>query len=249
MKKVCYALLLMALLVRDQHCIGYSGKIWITTNPKSGTHLIKQLICKLTGYKHFFYNNLLTADNVTREQLLSLDFLMSHTIYTPEIESLIVAHNYKIITILRDPRDHIISYVYWILKYPKEFPDRAGLNFDQLITVLITNIEQSYRPYLRWKNSTYCYTTTFEKLVGPRGGGYVHNQLEEIKNIAKHIGITLTIEQVMELADTIYGNTPTFREGKIGSWKRHFKKEHKQLFKQVASNLLIELGYEKNNLW
>jgi hypothetical protein len=41
----------------------------------------------------------------------------------------------------------------------------------------------------------------------------------------------------------------TFRSGKTGGWKEHFTGEHKKLFKEIAGDLLIQLGYEKNNNW
>jgi hypothetical protein len=43
--------------------------------------------------------------------------------------------------------------------------------------------------------------------------------------------------------------SPTFRSGKTGEWKKYFTDEHKSIFKDVAGDLLIKLGYEKNNDW
>lgn len=41
----------------------------------------------------------------------------------------------------------------------------------------------------------------------------------------------------------------TFRSGKTGGWRDHFSKENKALFKEVAGDLLVRLGYEQNNDW
>ncbi len=43
--------------------------------------------------------------------------------------------------------------------------------------------------------------------------------------------------------------SPTFRSGKTGEWKKSFSPEHKKIFKDVAGDLLIRLGYEKDNDW
>jgi hypothetical protein len=43
--------------------------------------------------------------------------------------------------------------------------------------------------------------------------------------------------------------TQTFHKGKIGSWRTHFNNRHKEAFKRVAGDLLIELGYEQNLNW
>jgi hypothetical protein len=41
----------------------------------------------------------------------------------------------------------------------------------------------------------------------------------------------------------------TFRSGKAGGWREHFTEEHKKLFKDRAGDLLVRLGYEKDNDW
>jgi hypothetical protein len=41
----------------------------------------------------------------------------------------------------------------------------------------------------------------------------------------------------------------TFRSGKTGGWKEYFTEEQKALFKEVAGDLLVRLGYEENNDW
>jgi hypothetical protein len=55
--------------------------------------------------------------------------------------------------------------------------------------------------------------------------------------------LTILIEAIQP------GKSRTFRSGKTGGWREHFTDEHKQLFKDVAGDLLIKLGYEKNNNW
>jgi hypothetical protein len=41
----------------------------------------------------------------------------------------------------------------------------------------------------------------------------------------------------------------TFRSGKAGGWREHFTAEHTRLFLDVAGDLLVRLGYEKNDAW
>ena len=58
-------------------------------------------------------------------------------------------------------------------------------------------------------------------------------------------------EQVFEALESSInpGKSPTFRSGKTGEWKKYFKTEHKKIFNDVAGDLLIRLGYEKNRDW
>lgn len=39
------------------------------------------------------------------------------------------------------------------------------------------------------------------------------------------------------------------RKGVVGDWCRYFTEEHKVLFKQLAGDMLIRLGYEEDNAW
>jgi hypothetical protein len=43
--------------------------------------------------------------------------------------------------------------------------------------------------------------------------------------------------------------SPTFRSGKTGEWEKYFTEEHKKIFKDAAGDLLVKLGYEKDNAW
>ncbi|WP_051556574.1 sulfotransferase domain-containing protein [Alkalihalobacterium bogoriense] len=41
----------------------------------------------------------------------------------------------------------------------------------------------------------------------------------------------------------------TFRKGKKGGWREEFTVEHKEKFKKITGDFLLEYGYEKNQLW
>jgi len=43
--------------------------------------------------------------------------------------------------------------------------------------------------------------------------------------------------------------SPTFRGGRVGDWRNHFTDEHKTLFKSLAGDTLIRLGYETSHNW
>ncbi|OIJ18549.1 hypothetical protein BKP45_19090 [Anaerobacillus alkalidiazotrophicus] len=45
------------------------------------------------------------------------------------------------------------------------------------------------------------------------------------------------------------GESPTFRKGQLGNWREEFDQEIKQAFKHVAGDILIQLGYEKDDKW
>jgi len=43
--------------------------------------------------------------------------------------------------------------------------------------------------------------------------------------------------------------SPTFRSGTSGAWKNQFSQQHKSIFKRLSGDLLIRLGYEKDQNW
>jgi hypothetical protein len=45
------------------------------------------------------------------------------------------------------------------------------------------------------------------------------------------------------------GTSPTFRQSKIGAWREEFDATTKKVFKAVAGDLLIEMGYEAGDDW
>ncbi|MEM7202216.1 MAG: sulfotransferase domain-containing protein [Planctomycetota bacterium] len=114
-------------------------------------------------------------------------------------------------------------------------------------------IDRCYRDYLPWMHSGLCYTTRFERLVGERGGGSSRAQIEEVRAIAAHIGVSASAGRIAAVARDLFGggtsHVETFRSGRIGSWRDHFDDEHKAHFKRVAGDLLLELGYETSASW
>jgi Sulfotransferase domain len=205
------------------------------------------------------------------------EFTISHLSYRKEYDTLLLNKKIKKIFIIRDPRDQIVSRAFYIQKLPGLYPGLQHLTLEQLITGLIgsitepqdfdtlltahmayynkpqqssfSNISAYYAKYIPWMSTSDCYVTRFEYLVGPKGGGSYMRQIREIKNIAKHLNMVLTDQDIEHVTKNIFGQTGTFREGKIGSWKKYFTHRQKRLFKKVAGNLLIRLGYEKNYNW
>jgi hypothetical protein len=113
----------------------------------------------------------------------------------------------------------------------------------------LMDIGQMLRRMLPWAGQLGVYTTYFEKLVGVAGGGTRTAQLAEIQNIAHHLDISCTQQQVEMIADQLFGSTVTFRKGLIGDWRNHFTPQHKHAFKAVAGQLLIDLGYAQDFDW
>jgi len=263
--KQCLLILCLTLIYSVQ------AKIALISIPKSGTHLVQKIITTLTNkVKDCFYDDIITVNPSFSNSLdYSTKYLRGHFIHTTENASFLDKNNYKAIFIIRDPRDMLISLVHFIYEYPAAFPGISNLPFNHLLSLLIQDmsklhvngcfknnrvlsfkgISNFYNQYLPWINEPFVYTTTFEKLVGIKGGGSDEEQINELQSIARHIGISISNEKIISLAKNLFGGSATFRKGQIGSWKKHFTQEHKKLFKKEAGQLLINLKYEKNLNW
>lgn len=170
---------------------------------------------------------------------------------------------------LRDPRDQAVSFINFAQKSMKVWPALRSMPFEDALTSWITDakyikgtgrfndpimdefgsIASFFEHYLPWIDHPNFYTVRFENLVGAQGGGDNELQKQEIENIAAHLGIKLSDETLQRTLDNLFGKSRTFRKGQIGGWKEVFTEEHKEIFKEMAGDLLIYLGYEKDYNW
>lgn len=253
------------LLLTNTYLLNASDNLVITI-PKSGSHLIQKCL------------NLINEEF----KIDSKPINFFHLRYSEQSLKYFKSRNYNFIyhfLMTRDPRDQIVSFIYY---FPKlipvdtkiEFNNYRNLSFDEILLCLIcfgsswyqyfftdewdptkkegcNDIFNFYKSYLDWQNDpnyNFCLIK-FENLVGPKGGGSLDLQYEEISKIFKHLKLTPKQEDIKKIADNLFGETATFREGQIGSWKKHFKEIHKHCFKKIAGQLLIDLGYEKDMNW
>jgi hypothetical protein len=245
-------------------------KIFLTAIPKCGTHLMGHLITLITGNPW-----LISRDNLLHLSDRSIHdfnntpnvFLGTHAVASLSNMQHAKQGNYKGIFVYRDPRDSVISFAYYIAKLRQNWPELSQKPLDDIITEVIVNVScirsfnqesvwnmpdlhsftditSLFEAYYGWLEEPYMYVTTYEKLVGSRDV-----VLNEIMNIAHHLGYRISLARAHEIADLLPEPTLTFRKGVTGEWKTHFNAEHKRVFKQTAGQLLIDLGYEKDFNW
>jgi sulfotransferase 6B1 len=247
--------LIQLLLAITPGTVSYSNnfeqKYIIISIRKCGTHLAFKCLWLAAGKPGVGTEEdqwkILSQETINK--LPSNNILGAHLEPTKHNIAILLKNNFKGIFIYRDPRDYAVSFAYWIRKHPETWPMLQNISFNALLLKIISDIPKQYAYYLKWRNCPFIYSTTYERLVGPKGYGNLEDQLTEIRNMANHFGISIDEQQMNQVANQLYGGTDTFREGKIGSWKKHFTKQHIAFFKKVAGGLLIKLGYEHNLRW
>ncbi|PWB71152.1 MAG: hypothetical protein C3F07_15010 [Anaerolineales bacterium] len=181
---------------------------------------------------------------------------------TPENASFLTSAGRVNYFIYRDPRDMLVSQVFFATdmheehgmhEHYKSLPD-----FGERLKVAITGIDQAglkmvsvkerYEGVFQWFGQRNVLCLRFEDLINNRDAA-LHSMLDEVEKTGYQIPMPRA-EAMSVLVEAIQPRkSHTFRSGKTGGWVDHFGEEHKKLFKDVAGDLLVRLGYEKDNDW
>lgn len=191
------------------------------------------------------------------------DILVTHAPFSNEMENSLKERNTIVFFLIRDPRDWVIS----VIKHPPVsgvdiYGSPAGdrhfqtLDFNQKIDYVIDGTPKYYstlevfNKFLGWRKSPVCCPLRFEALLGPRGGTYSEKeQIIELRKLANALHLDVSDEYLLEAFDASFGKGTVFSKGKAAAWREYFTEEHKDHFKEVLGDLLIELGYENDYNW
>ncbi|MDO8755550.1 MAG: sulfotransferase domain-containing protein, partial [Anaerolineales bacterium] len=171
--------------------------------------------------------------------------------------------------IFRDPRDVVVSHVFYITDmearhvhhdYYQSLPDfNARLSASILgrpnteacpepsRRVEFPDINARFAPYLDWLDHPEVMAIHFEDLILDRASALTII----IGHFLARVPLRASGQLILNSLEASINPTksPTFRSGKTGEWRKYFTAEHKQIFKDVAGDLLVKLGYEKDNDW
>jgi len=244
--------------------------------PKSGTHLLDQILLGLSQVApfskrvHSFYAEYEGESGVKRapeqalrwlDSLRPCDIASAHLFARPEAAARVCSPRFVPYFIFRDPRDVVVSHVFYVTDMEARHVHHAYYqslhDFDARLKVSILgrpdaevefpNIAERFAPYLGWIDRPEVLTLHFEDLI--------HDRAATLARILDHLLVRAPLSSPRELALSAMeesinpGKSPTFRSGKTGEWKKYFTDEHKRIFKEVAGDLLVKLGYEKDGNW
>ena len=236
----------------------------IFSPPKNGTFLAGKTLSLITKIEPSYYlegwelNNLEVMDLVQNEYANG-NFVVTHHFSAKHLEML-VKMGYKIIFIVRDPRDQLVSVTNWLREGQWQWMPASHIaDIDEQMEELIYGRLYNQRAFdiyflsyeHRLKNipSHALYTIRFENLVGEEGGGSSRTQRQEVQKLAAFLKTPLIPQEIDAVCREIFGGTATFRRGQIGAWKEYFSEKHIKLFKLLYNSHLIRLGYEKDSNW
>ncbi len=250
--------------------------IFGNSKPKSGSHLLLQILNGFTQIMPYRYVEAEPVRTITKdgrrkspaEILVELQRTPQGVIgwgyveATPENASFLTASGRVNYFIYRDPRDMLVSHVFFATDMQEEhgmhdyynsLPDISarlkvaitGIDRDGLRMV---SVKQRYEGVFQWLEQKNVLNIRFEELVNNRDA-MLNAMLDEVEKTGYQIP-TPREQALSILVESIQPKkSHTFRAGKTGGWREFFTEEHKQLFKEVAGDLLVRLEYEKNNDW
>lgn len=235
-------------------------KFILLSPPKCGTHLIIKALTGITEKKETTWLGDMPADvvNLTEQVTAEGGFAVAHNWDLPTLLQL-VQRGYKIVFILRDPRDHAISILDWSYKPNWGGPEHILkiANRDERLIELIAGTK-GWSCYEFIKNrlklltclpKTSIYIARFENLVGPKGGGSKEKQLNELRSLSKFLESEISEKNIEKVAARLWGNSPTFSIGKIGRWREEMTPFHIHIYKSIYQDELIYLKYETGREW
>ncbi len=250
--------------------------IFGNAKPKSGSHLLLQVlngVCKIAPYayveeepiraiqpsgKRQTTSEILAELQRTPQGVISWGYLDA----TPENTAFLCKPERVNYFIYRDPRDLLVSQVYFATEmreehgmhaYYQSLPD-VGARLKAAITGVniegthMVSVRERYAGVFHWLEQPSVMCVRFEDLIDNRERT-LNAMLDQIEKTGYKIP-TPRAEAIAILVDAIQPKkSHTFRSGKTGGWRKHFTAEHKALFTEVAGDLLVRLGYEKSNDW
>ena len=246
------------------------------SKPKSGSHLLLQILNGFTQIMPYRYvdaepirtikkdggrrteNDILSDLKAIPQGVIGWGYVEA----LPEHVTFLCQPGRVNYFIYRDPRDMLVSQVFFATdmheehgmhEYYKSLPD-FGARLKVAITGIdqdgmkMVSVKQRYEGVFQWLEQKNVMCLRFEDLVNNREAT-LNVMLDEVEKTGYKI--PMPREKVLPvLGETIQPKkSHTFRLGKTGGWRQHFTEEHRKLFRDVAGDLLVRLGYEGNNDW
>ena len=166
--------------------------------------------------------------------------------------------NTKIIVVMRNPKDTLVSN-YFFYKANLLLGNFTGTwdEFFQLFQAQRLVYGDFFDHVLSWwevRNNPNVKIIMYEDIVG--------KPIEVIKQVAAHMGKTLSDELIHKIADRVnfdnmkkkqtsnYSNTPGYRadispflrKGKVGDWQNHFSEEQSKIIDDLYEKRCVDKG-------
>ena len=248
--------------------------------PKSGSHLINQVIQGLTRLGPFVnpgfppVNRNEVNDKLPDKVVLSNlermrpgDIAYGYIKAKEPFISLLTKPQRASIFVYRDPRDMIVSHVFYATEMHlghgmhRYYTESLKTMEERIIAAIqgvqdnncssdskLSPIQKKYEGYIGWLEQPDVLCLRFEDLI--------LNKQSTLGKLLDYLELR-SFSPTMERAQAIHileqavapEKSGTFRKGQPGNWHEYFTEANKKFFKARTGDLLIRLGYEKDDNW
>lgn len=244
--------------------------------PKSGSHLINQIVHGLPRLGPFVnpgfppvnrdeVNDKLPDAEVLRnlKRMRPGDIGYGYVKARAPFVELLTQPGRATIFVYRDPRDMIISHVFYATQMHKghgmhRYYNETLHTMEQRIDAAIQGVDEpgselspilsKYEGYLGWLEQPSVLCLRFEDLILDRQKAL--NQLLDYLNTLGFRSLYPRTREIDVLQQAIAPKkSGTFRKGQPGNWREHFSPANIAFFKEQTGDLLVRLGYEINLDW
>jgi hypothetical protein len=183
--------------------------------------------------------------------------IKSHTMLPDNIQQL---KNIEFITVMRDPRDLMISSIYYLANLEPEkggWPWLNSMNYKEMMFEWLKKNKLDYSLLSYFHQLDYFYKFYYEKLL--------ENAFEEFAIYLRKNKHPFDTDQLKTaIAKYSFENVTNrkkgeedvksfYRKGIANDWKNYFSEDIKKYYKTINEGkwqqLLTDLGYEKNSNW
>ena len=242
--------------------------------PKSGSHLLTQILEALTdigpfvdpgfppvnrseGNQPLAESKIESVVRAMRPGDIRYGYLHARDPYL----SLLSSPDRATIFIYRDPRDMLVSHVFYAAemytdhgmhRYYTEtltsMEERLNAAIEGVDDPALSSVSQRYDHYMAWLDLPEIHCLRFEDLILDRDNALGHLLDYLALRGFEPAGARSHAINILKSAISPR-NSGTFRKGEPGNWHEHFTEANKHKFKKTAGDLLIRLGYESNHEW
>lgn len=242
-------------------------KVLVNGSPKTGTTWMLKLISSIPGYREVgnFDGEIRRYNSVQPGEVVH-----GHDWFTEELADVLARNQIKVILLVRDPRDQLISRVFHIRRVETHpwHKKLSELSLDEAIMLCIEGRDGLPGTRTMIELTQSWLNGCFDQVV-VRYEDLLNNPQEQFQRVLDYLRVNLPADLLKAIIarnqfERLSGGRKFwkqarkqgqedphshFRKGIIGDWKNYLKPQHINRFKQVAGDKLIGLGYEANLDW
>jgi hypothetical protein len=242
-------------------------KVLVNGSPKTGTTWMLKMIESIPGYHEVGNFN---GEIARYHTVQAGDVVHGHDWLSPELAEILDRNAIRVVLMIRDPRDQLISRVFHIRRVQDHaWHERLkAVSMEEAISLCIEGGDGV--PGTRTMiELTQTWLDNRINIVYVRYEELLAEPVKEFHRVVDYLGIEMTDALVESIvARNQFERLATgkkfwkesrkqgqadpnshFRKGITGDWQNYFNEDLKQKFKEAAGDKLIELGYEKDMNW